>query len=121
VDLVSVDVPDISSLYPGGLVQSGPRLYVRFHSRNAGNWYKSDKERYDYLYPDAVLHEWTTAVAGAAGRTTEAVLFLNNCHRGQAVANARRLRELMIGQGLDVVEPFAAAEQPPRQRNLFDQ
>src|SRR5262245_37699081 len=50
VDLVSVDVPDLPGLYPRGLVQSGLRIYVRFHSRNAGNWYLSDKERYDYTF-----------------------------------------------------------------------
>jgi uncharacterized protein YecE (DUF72 family) len=120
VDLVSVDAPPLPALYPSGLVQSGPRIYVRFHSRNAANWYKSDKERYDYLYPDEALREWVTALAGAAGRTEEAVLFLNNCHRGQAVANAQRLRELMIGEGLDVVEPFGRSEPPPRQRSLFE-
>jgi uncharacterized protein YecE (DUF72 family) len=120
VDLVSVDAPDIPALYPSGLVQSGRRIYVRFHSRNAGNWYISDKQRYDYLYPDEALREWTTALAGAASRADEAVLFLNNCHRGQAAANARRLQELLSGPGLDVVEPFGGSEPPPRQRKLFE-
>jgi uncharacterized protein YecE (DUF72 family) len=120
LDLVAVDVPDIPALYPRGLVQSGPRLYVRFHSRNAGNWYLSDKERYDYHYPDAALEEWAGSLAAAAGRAREAFLFLNNCRGGQAVANARRLRELLTGRGpgLEVVDPFV----PPgaRQRTLFD-
>jgi uncharacterized protein YecE (DUF72 family) len=120
LDLVAVDVPDIPALYPRGLVQSGPRLYVRFHSRNAGNWYLSDKERYDYHYPDAALAEWADSLAAAAPRTQEAVLFLNNSHRGQAVANARRLRELLAGRGpeVEVVGPFAPPE--VRQRTLFD-
>ena len=34
LDLVSVDVPDLRALYPRGLAQSGPRVYVRFHSRD---------------------------------------------------------------------------------------
>jgi uncharacterized protein YecE (DUF72 family) len=121
LDLVAVDVPDIAALYPRSLVQSGPRLYVRFHSRNAGNWYKSDKERYDYLYSDEALREWGDALAGAAGGAQEAVLFLNNCHGGQAVENARRLRELLAGRGpeLEVVEPFVPPAEP-RQRTLFD-
>src|SRR5262249_581939 len=45
MDVVSVDVPDLPNLYPRGLVQSSSRLYVRFHSRRAENWYKSDKDR----------------------------------------------------------------------------
>lgn len=121
LDLVAVDVPDIPALYPRGLVQSGPRIYVRFHSRNAGNWYKSDKERYDYLYPEPALREWAGALAGAAGRAQEAFVFLNNCHGGQAVENARRLAELLrgLGPGLEVVEP-AAPPDGPRQRSLFE-
>jgi uncharacterized protein YecE (DUF72 family) len=120
LDLVSVDVPDIPALYPRGLVQSGPRLYVRFHSRNAGNWYLSDKDRYDYHYPDAALGEWADSLAAAAGRAQEAFVFLNNCRGGQAVDNARRLRQLLAGRGpqVEVVEPPAPPE--PRQRTLFD-
>jgi uncharacterized protein YecE (DUF72 family) len=120
LDLVAVDVPDIPALYPRGLVRSGPRVCVRFHSRNAGNWYLSDKERYDYHYPDAALEEWAGSLEAAAGHTQEAVLFLNNCHGGQAVENARRLRELLAGRGpqIEVVEPSAPPE--VRQRTLFD-
>jgi uncharacterized protein YecE (DUF72 family) len=120
LDLVAVDVPDIPALYPRGLVRSGTRLYVRFHSRNAGNWYLSDKERYDYHYADEALQEWATALTSAVEQTQEAFLFLNNCHGGQAVDNARRLRELLagVGPGVEVVEPFASPE--PRQRTLFD-
>jgi uncharacterized protein YecE (DUF72 family) len=121
LDLVSVDAPDIPALYPRGLVQSGSRLYVRFHSRNADNWYRSDKERYDYLYSDQQLREWTNALAGAIGTASEAFVFLNNCHGAQAAANARRLRELLLQEpGLQVVEPFARIEAGPRQQSLFD-
>jgi uncharacterized protein YecE (DUF72 family) len=120
LDLVAVDVPDIPALYPRGLVQSGPRLYVRFHSRNAGNWYLSDKDRYDYHYPDAALQEWAGSLAAAAGGAQEALLFFNNCRGAQAVENARRLRQLLTGLGpqVDVVEP--PAPPGPRQRTLFD-
>src|SRR5260370_21694635 len=31
LDLVAVDAPDLPNLYPGGLVQSSPRIYVRVH------------------------------------------------------------------------------------------
>jgi uncharacterized protein YecE (DUF72 family) len=121
LDLVAVDVPDIPALYPRGLVLSGRRIYVRFHSRNAGNWYKSDKDRYDYLYPEAELREWAGAFTGAAGQAQEAFVFLNNCHGAQAVENARRLTELLrdLGPELDVVQPAASPDEP-RQRTLFD-
>jgi len=57
----------------------------------------------------------------AVREQTEEVLFLfNNWYRGQAVSNARRLRELIEEQTptLPVVAPFA--ERPPEQRSMFD-
>ena len=118
--IVAVDVPDLPGLYPRGWVQSGPTAYIRFHSRNAGNWYRSDKDRYDYDYDDASLNEWVEAAAAAsAAGTTERTLFLfNNCFRSQAAVNARRIETLMARQpGLIVTPP--PAEAPPEQRSLF--
>ncbi|HXG12235.1 MAG TPA: DUF72 domain-containing protein [Gemmataceae bacterium] len=122
LDLVAVDVPDLSALYPRGLVQSGPRVYVRWHSRSAANWYRSDKERYDYNYSDEELMEWIGPLRGAAGRTEEALLLFNNCHRGRAAANAQRLRELLVrlAPELSLVAPPAVPEPAPAQRSLFD-
>src|SRR5262249_21689573 len=122
VDLVSVDVPDIPALYPRGLVQSRSRIYVRFHSRNAHNWYLSDKERYDYSYSDDALRQWLVDTAARAPDTESGYLLLNNCRGGQAIGNARRIRELLpeVAPNVDVVEPFTTPEQGPRQRLLFE-
>jgi uncharacterized protein YecE (DUF72 family) len=120
IDLVSVDVPDLPGLFPRGLVHSTPNLYVRWHSRSAANWYAADKERYDYRYTNAELGEWVDDLAAAAPVSERAVLLFNNCHRSQAVDNARQMRTL-IGQrapGLDVVQPFAGPQ--PVQRSLFE-
>ena len=122
LDLVSVDVPELPGLYPSGLVQSGSRLYVRLHSRNAANWYASDKERYDYDYDDAALTQWIGALAGAADQASEAMVLFNNCQRSQAADNARRMYQLLerFADRFTVVSPFAAAEEPaPRQQSLF--
>jgi uncharacterized protein YecE (DUF72 family) len=123
LDLVSVDIPDLPSLYPRGLVQSGPRVYVRFHSRNAANWYRSDKERYNFDYDDDALIQWIEALTGKARSTIREVLLLfNNCHGGQAVHNARRMRELLArwAPGRTVVDPFARSQAGPRQGLLFE-
>lgn len=122
IDLVSVDVPDIPALYPGGLVQSGSRIYVRWHSRSADNWYRNDKERYDYDYNDTELTEWVESLRGVAGRAEQALLLFNNCHRAQAAANANRMRELLarMAPELQVVEADPAPEPSPQQRLLFD-
>jgi uncharacterized protein YecE (DUF72 family) len=120
LDLVAVDVPELGGLYPGGWVQSTRRAYVRFHSRNAGNWYAGDKDRYDFFYPDAVLDEWIDAAAEAAAHTDEGLFLFNNCHRSQAVVNAQRLRELFArrASGHEVIAPFAEAA--PVQKTLFE-
>jgi len=120
LDLVAVDVPDLPALYPRGLVQSGPRVYVRFHSRNAANWYRSDKDRYDYNYGDEELTEWIGALVAAA--PYQVLLLFNNCHRAQAVENAQRMRELIarMNPAPTVVGPFAGPAPGGQQGLLFD-
>jgi uncharacterized protein YecE (DUF72 family) len=118
LDLVNVDAPNLPNLFPSGLLYPGPRVYVRLHSRQAENWYKSEKERYDYSYSDEELEEWVGALAGADG--TDMALFLfNNCYRSQAAVNARRLATLFGEQApdLSMVHPFS--EPAPVQGELF--
>jgi uncharacterized protein YecE (DUF72 family) len=115
LDLVAVDAPDLPGLFPRGWAQSNSTLYVRLHSRNKGNWYRSDKERYDYEYSDAELGEWVESLQEheVLGGTERALFLFNNCHHGHAASNARRLGRL-IGQEaphLNVVEPFVVT--PP--------
>lgn len=120
LDLVAVDVPDVPALYPRGWVQSSRRAYVRLHSRSASNWYAGDKERYDYNYSDGELNEWLELMNAAQERTEEVLFLFNNCYRGQAVANARRMQALIEERlpSVLIVRPFAEA--PLRQRTLFE-
>jgi uncharacterized protein YecE (DUF72 family) len=119
-DLVAVDVPSLPGLYPAGWIQSGQRAYVRFHSRNAANWYAGDVERYDYFYSDAEMIEWIEAAARAVQKTDEGLFLFNNCHRSQAVVNAKRFGELFAIKLPDasVISPFT--ETIPVQRSLFE-
>jgi uncharacterized protein YecE (DUF72 family) len=122
VDLVAVDVPKLPGLYPRGLVQSSPRLYVRFHSRNDGKWYRSDKGRYDYHYDDEALSEWTTALSRNENRCDRALLLFNNCQRSHAVANAQRMRQLLTqtDAGMELVVPYSVPKSGSEQRLLFE-
>jgi uncharacterized protein YecE (DUF72 family) len=121
LDLVAVDAPELSGLYPRGLVQSTPRVYVRFHSRSGGKWYFSDKERYDFDYDDAALGEWVDAVTAISERSDRVLLLFNNCRRGQAARNAERMRQLLeeTKLGSDLVKPVAPPSGANGQGQLF--
>jgi uncharacterized protein YecE (DUF72 family) len=122
LNLVSVDVPELPGLYPRRLVQSSRTVYLRMHSRNALNWYRSDKDRYDYDYDDEALADWIRAVREAAAQTDRVFLLFNNCQRGQAAANAERMRELLnrMTPEWEVVNAFASPPTRAQQRSLFD-
>lgn len=118
-DLVSVDVPNLPRLYPRGLVQSGRRIYVRLHSREAANWYAGGADRYDYDYQDAELMEWANALAEHEAQAELAYILFNNCAGGQAAENARRMRDLMAKFG-DIFQIVAAPPlDDPNQPSLF--
>jgi uncharacterized protein YecE (DUF72 family) len=118
--LVSVDVPDISSLYPRGLVQSSRLIYIRLHSRRPDAWYADDKSRYDYLFSDQEMLEWLNALAQAEGKADKALMLFNNCFSSQAALNAQRVKELLthLKTPLEVVEP-PEWQEDSRQRLLF--
>jgi uncharacterized protein YecE (DUF72 family) len=122
MELVAVDAPDLPGLYPSGPVRSSANMYVRFHSRNAENWYLTDKQRYDYSYSDAEMSEWIDHLREHAGDLEKVLLLFNNCHRGQAVVNAQRMKELVARHApqLQVIAPFLTAAQEDGQRLLFE-
>jgi uncharacterized protein YecE (DUF72 family) len=94
---VCVDGPPLRGLVGPAAVRTAGFAYVRFHGRNAAKWWRHGEawERYDYLYSEKELAEWlprVRSVAEGAGRTFVA---FNNHPRGQAVENARMLREMI--------------------------
>jgi uncharacterized protein YecE (DUF72 family) len=121
LDLVAVDVPDLPNLYPRGLVQSGDRIYVRLHSREAENWYASGADRYDYEYTEEELTEWAAALSERADRAELAYILFNNCASGQAANNALRMRTILERRApcCDIVEPFPESSEEGGQRSLF--
>lgn len=94
---VCVDEPDIR-----GLVEPLSRVtaevgYVRFHGRNADKWYnhKESYERYNYLYSTEELGEWVPKIKEMELKAKKIFVSLNNHYQGQAVRNARMLREML--------------------------
>jgi uncharacterized protein YecE (DUF72 family) len=116
LDLVSVAVPEIASLFPNGLRIANRRVYVRMHSLISENWYGGGSGRYNFSFPDDVLRDWAGTLQSAAerGLADEGLVFFNNDGGGQAVANARRLGEILkeVAPAVRVVEPPLVPKEP---------
>jgi len=96
---VNVDLPPLPRL-PGltGVVTNGEG-YIRLHGRNSAAWWGSEgSQRYDYLYSEAELKEWLPHVQEMSKKARRIISFMNNCHMGQAIRNAKMLPAL-FGQG----------------------
>ncbi|MFW6145811.1 MAG: DUF72 domain-containing protein [Planctomycetota bacterium] len=95
VTLVVPDVPPVPNLYRTAATATTTTGYLRLHSRNPAHWYGGGALRYDYTYSDDELRrlaaDWTDPALGVR----QVYAFFNNCHRGQAAANAQRFEELV--------------------------
>lgn len=102
VTLFVPDVPDLPDLYHSPALATTGMGYLRLHSRNAGKWYAGEAERYDYSYTEDemrnLLQEWSLQPVGRV------YAYFNNCHGGQAPANAAAFRQL-AEQWFDIPQP----------------
>ena len=93
--LVIPDAPPIPSLYHTPPRVTSGLAYIRLHSRDAAKWYAGEHERYDYSYsaPEMrkLLDDWSPLEGGVKAVN----VFFNNCHRGQAAANAEAFRRIL--------------------------
>ena len=102
----AVDEPSLQGLLPPITMVTTEDAYVRFHGRNARNWWGGERtdaasgDRYDYDYSEAELKEWLGKIAGLAEQARRTYLFFNNCHAGQAARNAKLMQELLRQQNL---------------------
>ena len=97
VTLAVPDAPELADLYhspPAATTRTG---YVRLHSRDAGKWYAGAADRYDYSYSEAELKAVANDWSELADQVDRVYAFFNNCHRGQAAANAEAFRRI-VGQ-----------------------
>lgn len=96
IALICVDEPNLPKLLKPSDRVTAHFAYIRFHCRNKKNWWAGDnRTRYDYLYNDQELLEWVPRVRSMAERVNTLFIFFNNHWKGQAVLNARRMRELL--------------------------
>lgn len=76
--------------------------YMRLHGRNAAKWWRHDKseDRYDYLYSEDELKEFTETAAGARELVKKAYLYTNNHFSAKSVANAAMIKR-QLGEPID--------------------
>jgi uncharacterized protein YecE (DUF72 family) len=109
VGFVNIDQPRLKGNLPATSHVTGPVVYYRFHGRNAAKWFgpdTSNEERYNYLYNERELTPWSERIRENRERRpdTNAFAVMNNHFRGQAVANALALQQMVTGEIREVPE-----------------
>jgi len=95
----SVDEPSLKGLIPPVVEATTDTGYVRFHGRNAQNWWgRGGGDRYDYDYDEAELSEWSRKLLGLESKAKKVYAFFNNCHAGHAATNAELMMDLLEGE-----------------------
>lgn len=101
----SVDEPHLKGLMPGVTAATSNIGYVRFHGRNAANWFNHEEsyQRYDYLYSEEELAPWVPKVTDIEHKTSKTYVFFNNHYQGKSAQNARMFAA-MLGMDLPLLE-----------------
>ncbi len=95
---VQIDEPKFESSVRQDLAVTGSDLlYLRFHGRNAAQWWDHDQaeDRYNYYYSATELAPIASKVRQAQQAAKKAYLLLNNHFSAQAVANATTLKKML--------------------------
>ena len=93
--------------------------YVRFHGRNAEQWFtKNDdaSERYDYLYCLDELTPWVKRVKEIAKKAEAVYVIANNHPNAQSAVNALQLENLLSGK--PVAAPPTLIRQYPQLKSI---
>jgi uncharacterized protein YecE (DUF72 family) len=114
VGFVNIDQPRLKGNLPGTSYVTGAVAYYRFHGRNAAKWFgpnTSNEERYNYLYSEKELEPWAERIREGRARRADVNAFavMNNHFRGQAVANALQLQQMLIGETRSAPESLREA------------
>jgi uncharacterized protein YecE (DUF72 family) len=93
------------SIKPSAISTTPDFAYVRLHGRNSENWFRADAgrdDRYDYLYAKDELEDWVTRIKDLGSKSGKVYVITNNHYRGQAMANALQIRNMITGEKVDV-------------------
>jgi len=104
----NIDQPQFEgSIKPSAVSTTPDFAYVRLHGRNYKNWFRQDAgrdDRYDYLYAKDELEDWITRIKDLGSKSGKVYVITNNHYRGQAMANALQIRNMITGERVDVPE-----------------
>ncbi len=118
----NVDMPQYESLMLPASDVTSSIGYVRFHGRNAAQWWTGNNTtRYDYLYAPDELVPWSDRVAEIEESVEQTYAFFNNHARGNAVRNAEMFAQILserYGEAAAGILPERGGG--PMQRSLFD-
>ena len=119
----NVDMPGYETLMRPSSDATSAVGYVRFHGRNASQWWTGDNtSRYDYDYQPGELEPWTDRVAEIDERVEQTYAFFNNHARGNAARNAEMFIDMLrerYGDAADGVVP--KRDRRPAQSSLFEE
>ena len=94
-----------ASIKPSAVSTTPDFAYVRLHGRNFRNWFREGAgrdARYDYLYSHDELEDWITRIKELGTKSGKVYVITNNHYRGQAMANALQIRNMITGEKVDV-------------------
>jgi uncharacterized protein YecE (DUF72 family) len=115
VAFCNIDQPVIGrSLGPSAVVTSPKFSYVRLHGRNYKDWFREDAgrdARYNYFYGQNELEEWVRRIKELTKDSDRVYVITNNHYRGQALANALQIKNMVSGEKLEI--PASLLKQYP--------
>jgi uncharacterized protein YecE (DUF72 family) len=96
--------------------------YMRLHGRNVEKWWRHDKseDRYDYLYSDDELKEFSETAGAARRLVKKAYLYTNNHFSAKSVANATMIKQ-QLGEPIDGEYPPEFVERFPNLAGVVKQ
>jgi uncharacterized protein YecE (DUF72 family) len=101
ITLVNVDEPDLPGLPKPTAIVTAHTAYLRFHGRNSAQWWTGDNaSRYDYCYTEAELSEWIPKIQVMVEKAAKVIIAFNNHWKGQAVTNAKMIKNILEVKGL---------------------
>jgi len=119
----NIDQPLIGkSIKPSSICTDPELSYVRLHGRNYKNWFNEKAgrdERYNYLYSKNELEEWIERIKDLGKKSKKVVVITNNHYRGQALANALQIKNMVTQEKLDI--PLDLLEQYPNLKEIIKQ